>query len=207
MLKQWNIKIVFIIILILLCTRVETYSQVSKSFDSTKYKMFLPDLFKLQFAGGIGFLSVGIGYTFFNQKLDVTYFYGYVPKFVLTDDLHSVSLQLTAKFLRFKVNKTVELMPLNFGWFIHHTFGSEYWIKLPSNYPEKYYWWSPGRNSGVFLGGEIKNKLLSNKTAASGTAFYVRVGSRGLYIASKFGNSSIPLSDIIEFGFGIAVYR
>jgi|GEM_PF-2787348 hypothetical protein len=35
----------------------------------------------------------------------------------------------------------------------------------------------------------------------------MRVGSRGLYIASKFGNSSIPLSDIIELGFGVAVYR
>ena len=196
-----------IILLILLVTGVEAFGQVSQNSDSTRYKQFLPDYVKLQFAGGIGFVSLGVGYTFFKQKLEVSYFYGYVPKFVSTDDLHSVSLQLTAKLLRFKVNKTVELMPLNFGWFIHHTFGSEYWIKLPSNYPEKYYWWSPGRNSGVFLGGEIKTKLLSNKTPASGTAFYIRVGSRGLYIASKFGNSSIPLSDIIEFGFGVAVYR
>lgn len=191
----------------MLVAGVETFSQVSKNSDSVKYKRFLPDYVKLQFAGGIGFVSMGFGYTFFNQKLEVSYLYGYVPKFVSIDDLHSVSLQLTAKFLRFKINPDIELMPLNFGWFIHHTFGSEYWIKLPSNYPENYYWWSPGRNSGVFLGGEIKTKLLSNKTPASGTAFYVRAGSRGLYIVSKVGNSSIPLSDIIEFGFGVSVYR
>lgn len=205
--KQLNFKIVRAILLILLVTGVEAFSQVSQNSDSAKFKGFLPDYVKLQFAGGIGFVSLGVGYTFFKQKLEVSYFYGYVPKLVSTDDLHSVSLQLTAKLLRFKVNKTIELMPLNFGWFIHHTFGSEYWIKLPSNYPEKYYWWSPGRNSGIFLGGEIKTKLLSSKTPASGTAFYIRAGSRGLYIASKFGNSSIPLSDIIEFGFGVAVYR
>lgn len=35
----------------------------------------------------------------------------------------------------------------------------------------------------------------------------MRIGSRGLYIASKLGNSSIPISDIIELGFGVAVYR
>jgi hypothetical protein len=33
----------------------------------------------------------------------------------------------------------------------------------------------------------------------------MHVGSRGLYIASKFGNSSNPLDDIIEFRFGVAV--
>lgn len=191
----------------MLVTGVETFSQVSQNSDSARYQMFLPDYVKLQFAGGIGFLSLGVGYTFFKQKLEVSYFYGYVPEFVLTDDLHSVSLQLTARLFRFKVNPNIELMPLNIGWFIHHTFGSEYWIKLPEHYPEEYYWWSPGRNSGVFLGGEIRTKLLSNATPASGTAFYVRMGSRGLYLASKFGNSSIPLKDIIEFGFGVAVYR
>jgi hypothetical protein len=191
----------------MLVTGVETFSQVSQNSDSARYQMFLPDYVKLQFAGGIGFLSLGVGYTFFKQKLEVSYFYGYVPEFVSTDDLHSVSLQLTARLFRFKVNPNIELMPLNIGWFIHHTFGSEYWIKLPEHYPEEYYWWSPGRNSGVFLGGEIRTKLLSNATPASGTAFYVRMGSRGLYLASKFGNSSIPLKDIIEFGFGVAVYR
>ena len=191
----------------MLVTGVKTFSQVSQNSDSARYQRFLPDYVKLQFAGGIGFLSLGVGYTFFKQKLEVSYFYGYVPEFVSTDDLHSVSLQLTAKLFRFKVNPNIELVPLNIGWFIHHTFGSEYWIKLPEHYPEEYYWWSPGRNSGVFLGGEIRTKLLSNATPASGTAFYVRMGSRGLYLASKFGNSSIPLKDIIEIGFGVAIYR
>lgn len=205
--KQFHFKIIRIILLILLVNGVDVFSQISQNSDSAKYKRYLPDYVKLQFAGGIGLISLGVGYSFLKHKLDVSYFYGYVPKFVSTDDLHSVSLQITAKLLRYKVSKTVEILPLNFGWFIHHTFGSEYWIKLPSNYPEKYYWWSPGRNSGVFLGGEIRTRFLSNKTPASGTAFYIRAGSRGLYIASKFGNSSIPFSDIIEFGFGVAVYR
>jgi hypothetical protein len=59
----------------------------------------------------------------------------------------------------------------------------------------------------VFLGGEIKTKLLAGKSPASGMAFYVRAGTRGLYLASKVGNHSIPLTDIIELGLGIALYR
>ncbi len=205
--KHTNFKIVLIITFFLLCSRFDAYSQVSQNTDSAKYKKFLPDYVKLQFAGGIGFLSVGVGYSFFKHRLDVSFFYGYVPKFISIDDLHSVSLQLTAKFFQFKVYENIELLPLNIGFFIHHTFGTEYWISLPSHYPDEYYWWSPGRNVGIFIGGEIKTKLLSDKTPASGTAFYVRVGSRGLYIASMFGNSTIPLSEIIEVGFGVAIYR
>ncbi|MBK7213207.1 MAG: hypothetical protein IPH88_07940 [Bacteroidales bacterium] len=185
----------------------ETCAQYSQKNDSAKYARFIPDYVKLQFAGGIGLLSAGVGYSFFKEKLEVSYFYGYVPKSVSIDDLHSVSLQVTAKFWRFKVNPGIEIVPLNVGWFIHHTFGNEYWITLPSHYPAEYYWWSPGRNSGIFLGGEIKTKLLSNKTPASGTAFYARLGTRGLYVTSKIGNSSIPFRDIVEFGFGVAFYR
>lgn len=205
-LRHTSFKALLISAFILLISMTVSYSQVSHKVDSASFKKFLPDYVKLQFAGGIGFLSTGIGYTFFDHRLDVSFFYGYVPEYFTVDDLHSISLQLTAKLFKFKY-KNIEILPLNIGWFAHHTFGNEYWVTLPDNYPDDYYWWSPGRNAGIFLGGEIKTKLLANKTPASGTAFYARVGTRGLYLASIVQNSSIPIRDIIELGFGVAVYR
>jgi len=202
--RKYRIVMIIITLLLGMMNLGAQETQVSKENHLEK---LIPDYAKLQFAGGIGLVSVGVGYTFFHQKLDISMFYGYVPKAFSVDDLHSISLQSTFKFFSIKTKHHIEILPLNIGWFAHHTFGNEYWVKLPDNYPEGYYWWSPGRNAGVFLGGEIKTKLFANKTPASGTAFYVRVGSRGLYLASKFGNSSIPLSDIIELGFGIAIYR
>ncbi len=65
MLKQWNFKIVLIIVLILLGNKAETLSQVLQNSDSAKDKRFLPDYKKLQLAGVIGFISMGVGYTFF----------------------------------------------------------------------------------------------------------------------------------------------
>ncbi len=180
-------------------------TDVARDAAAKGYK-YLPGYMKIQYAGGIGFLSIGAGYTFFHHRLDVSMFYGYVPKGLSIHSLHSISLQLTAKFLKYKVKK-VEILPLNFGWYAHHTFGNEFWLTLPDKYTKGYYWWSPGRTAGIFLGGEIKTKLILKNTPAAGTAFYVRVGSRGLYIASKFGNKTIPLKDIFELGFGIAVYR
>jgi len=185
----------------------KSIAQKNTPKDTSKYSMLIPDYMKLQYAGGIGFMSAGVGYTFFKDRLDVTMFYGYVPKTFGITDLQSISLQLTVKLLKYKIYDNIEILPLNFGWYAHHTFGSEFWITLPDKYSKGYYWWSPGRNAGIFVGGELKTKLLASGSPASGTAFYFRVGSRGLYIASKAGNSTIPLSDIIELGFGVAIYR
>ena len=206
-LKHMSFKSLHILVFAMVFSISTAYGQVSNKNDSASYSKYLPDYIKLQYAGGIGFLSAGVGYTFVDHRLDVSLFYGYVPSTFTVDDLHSISLQFTAKLIRIKASKNVEILPLNIGWYLHHTFGNEYWVKLPDNYPKDYYWWSPGRNAGVFIGGEIKTKLLSNKTPASGTAFYVRVGTRGLYLSSKVGNSSIPISDIVELGFGVAIYR
>ncbi len=206
-LKHMSFKVLLIVAFFMLHSQFEAFSQVSQKTDSAKYKKFLPDYVKLQYAGGIGFLSAGVGYTFIDHRLDVSLFYGYVPTWFTVDDLHSVSLQFTAKLIRIKASENIEILPLNIGWYLHHTFGNEYWVTLPDKYPKDYYWWSPGRNAGVFIGGEIKTKLFANETPASGTAFYVRVGTRGLYLSSKVGNSSIPISDIVELGFGVAIYR
>jgi len=200
-------KIVLILLFILANGIPNSFGNSFGSLDSTKYNKFIPDYVKLQFAGGIGILSPGVGYTFLNHKLDVSLFYGYIPESITVDDLHSISFQFTYKPFKYKPNDNIEILPLNFGVFTHKTFGSEFWVRLPDYYPDGYYWWYPGINAGMFLGGEIKTKLFANNTPASGTAFYVRIGSRGLYLASKLGNSSIPFADIIELGFGVAFYR
>lgn len=184
-----------------------TGSQYSTDSLTGKKLDLLPDYVKMQYAGGIGFISLGVGYTMLNDKLEVTYFYSYIPELITKDDLHSVSLQFTAKPVRFRINNDLEVLPINFGGFFHHTFGNEYWIRLPSHYPSEYYWWSPGKNAGMFIGGEIRTKLLANITPSSGTAVYIRAGTRISYLVSKVGNTTIPTGDIIEFGFGFAIYR
>ncbi|HCX98987.1 MAG TPA: hypothetical protein DG754_02495 [Bacteroidales bacterium] len=177
------------------------------SADSLERSKLLPHYVKLQYAGGIGFISPGIGYTFFDSRLDVTAFYGFVPKSIAKNSINSLSIQATSKLFEFAYGDIL-VHPFNLGFFLHYTFGSDYWVNLPSQYPDSYYWWSPGRMGGVFLGGEIKTKLFANKTPSAGTAFYFRVGSRVLYMVSLYGNEqTLNLSDILELGFGVAIYR
>jgi hypothetical protein len=186
--KPIRFSAIYLFAIIFLLGSFQIHAQELQQDKKGKLHYLIPDYVKLQYAGGIGFMSVGVGYTFFKHRLDVSMFYGYVPKAFSVDDLHSISLQLTAKLLHFKLNDKLDLLPLNFGWYAHHTFGNEFWITLPDKYADDYYWWSPGRNAGVFIGAELKTKLLATKSPASGTAFYIRIGSRGLYIAKQYNS-------------------
>ncbi|MEA3505682.1 MAG: hypothetical protein U9R32_10885 [Bacteroidota bacterium] len=177
--------------------------------DSRLHKIlkYRPDHYKLQFSGGTAFLSAGVGYSLFKEHLDITGYYGYVPKSVSLDDLHSFTLRFTVKTIHCNITENTEIMPLNIGMLMHHTFGNEYWVKLPDHYPKDYYWWSPGRNFGVFFGGEIRTKIKKENAFIDKVGVYYGVGTGILYITSAFGNSTIDITDILRLGVGIVIYR
>ena len=70
--KQLCFKIVLAVALGHMFNPTETCAQYSQKNDSAKYARFIPDYVKLQFAGGIGLLSAGVGYSFFKEKLVVS---------------------------------------------------------------------------------------------------------------------------------------
>jgi len=169
-------------------------------------KNIYPNHYKLQFAGGIGFMSVGLGYNFFKERIDISYFYGYVPEWFSNEDLHSVSLQLSGKPIKLRLNDKLDYYPLNIGIFLHHTFGSEYYITLPDHYPEDYYWWYPGRTGGLFLEGQLNYSFQDTNKRFSKVGIYYRIVTRGVYLTSKISNHSIPIEDIFSLGFGVILY-
>ncbi|MCB2195709.1 MAG: hypothetical protein KQH79_07600 [Bacteroidetes bacterium] len=181
-------------------------NSLGKEPNSNWLKTFYPNHYKVQFAGGIGFLSAGFGYDFFNNRVDLSYFYGYVPQWHSEEDLHSVSLQISGKPFKLDLTHKVKYYPLNIGIFIHHTFGEEYYLTLPDHYPEDYYWWYPGRTGGLFIEGQLNYRYKKPDQNFSEIGFYYRIVTRGVYLTSKFSNSSIPLEDIFSLGLGIVIY-
>jgi len=73
-LKPSDFRILVMISFFLLCVNPGSNGQTGQRTDSVKYKRFLPDYVKMQFAGGIGFLSPGVGYSFFKQRFEVSCF-------------------------------------------------------------------------------------------------------------------------------------
>ena len=174
--------------------------------DTNGLKKLYPHHYKVQFAGDIGFLSAGFGYDFFNNRMDLSCFYGYVPKKFSKENIHSVSLQLTGNPFKFNIKSRFEYYPLNVGLFIQHTFGEEYHLTLPDRYPDQYYRWYPGRSGGLFFEGQLNYQYKNSSQIFSKIGFYYRIVTRVIYVTSKYSNSSIPLEDIFNLGLGIVIY-
>lgn len=153
-----------------------------------------PHHVKLQFAGSIGFLSVGTGYEFAKKKLQADVYYGYVPKQIGGINIHSVSAKLT--WLPVSLHKndyTFNL--LTTGFLANYAFGKQYDFSRESF---SYYGFPTAAHFALFVGGGItKNKF----------GLYYELGSTDRELVSfASNNKGLKFHDILNIGIG-ARYR
>jgi hypothetical protein len=171
-----------------------------------RVKPFLPDHCKLQFAGSIGFLSTGIGYTFLNNRIDLELYYGFVPSFAGNYFLHSVTLKNGYHFLRKKLKHTWSITPLSIGLFTNYAFGDQFYLFLPKNYPDGYFFWSSALRCHIFLGTDMEKTLSRPFMCIRQVGGYLEFNSNDLYLVSFFGNIDyFSILDIIRMGMGMKI--
>jgi hypothetical protein len=167
-------------------------AQVRKGFTK-----LLPHYVKLQFAGGIGFLSGGFGYESKNKKFQADLSYGYVPENVGGIEIHSVTGKLTWAPVSRRLKNTMQLDLLTTGLYINYAFGKQYFLFSPENYPLKYYGIPSALHMGIFIGEGIRWKRL---------ALYYELGSTDRELSSFITNArSINFTDILNLGIGIRI--
>jgi hypothetical protein len=157
--------------------------------EKTK-RSIVPHHVKLQFAGTIGFMSVGAGYKFAKNKLEGDFFYGYVPKKIGGINIHSVTAKLTWIPVTLKKN-TYKFDLLTTGVLVNYAFGKQYDISRTSF---DYYGFPTAAHVALFAGGGItKNKL----------GLYYELGTTDRELISFASNTKgIKFHEIINIGFG-----
>jgi hypothetical protein len=170
--------------------------------DSARNKV-LPDHLKLQFAGEIGFLSIGAGYQTKNKKWEADLYYGYVPKSIGGVTIHSLTAKLTSlPFKPFQRNQT-SFNPLSAGVLINYTFGKQYFGFTPENYPFEYYGFPTSVHAGAFIGGQVNKNIKGNRTFRS-IGLYYEIVTYDVLLVSYLGNKkSLSIPDILSLGLGI----
>jgi hypothetical protein len=154
----------------------------------------LPHHAKLQFAGSIGFISVGAGYEFAKKKLQGDFYYGYVPEKVGGINIHSITAKLTWLPVSIKKND-FKFDLLTAGVLVNYAFGKQYDISLESF---EYYGFPTAAHFALFVGGGItKNKV----------GVYYEVGSTDRELVSYFSNlkGELKFHEIINIGIGARV--
>ena len=169
------------------------------------FKIKPPDNIKLQYAGGMGFISIGAGYTTKNQKLEGDLYYGYLPESVGGVSIHSISGKITWIPIHPVSIKKYQVEPLMTGLIVNYSFGKQYYSFDPPYYPYRYYSFPTAIHSALFLGSRIGHNFPTNAFVRQ-LSFYYEILSFDREIISLVSNpKSLQVTDIVILSLGIRI--
>ena len=166
-----------------------------------RHRWFMPDQYKLQFAGSIGFMSVGFGYEI-GQIYQPALFIGYVgPHWGGSlNRIVTVSMKNTFRFTRQPVCKY--FMPyggLSINWGnTNNTFKT-----LPDYYPDEYYFQNMV-HFAPFVGGELKFSLKGKYFNAVGV--YSEISAFDAYLLEAIRTKYVKPHMALSLAVGITFY-
>lgn len=196
-----KVKIIYLLILLTVGQRT-----MAQSEQETEKLWIIPDYAKLQYAGAIGFLSAGVGYTQFDGKMETELLVGFLPESIGGDNL--TTLTLRTNFLPWKINMEpdkIDVIPFYGGAFLSHTFGDQFYVFTPERYPRWYYGWPTALRLGVFVGSRLRIHLPEIDKIKSVDFFY-EVGSYDLKLVSFIQNlDALSLLDVVNIAAGIKI--
>ena len=176
--------------------RVEGYRNLWESL--------MPTYTKLQYAGGMGLMNVGFGWSYGkNHQWETDVFLGFIPRY--SSDNAKMTFTLKQNYIpwRIKLNDTFTFEPLECGLYFNTVFSDEFWTKEPDRYPKGYYNFSTRVRTHAFVGQRLRFNIPDKKRlfARSITAFY-EISSCDLYIVSAFTNHLNP-NDYLRLSLGL----
>ncbi len=181
-----------------------SHAQNSSSDTVSTCSRFIPTQAKLQFAGNIGFLAVGVGYQYMKRKIDLDLMYGYVPE-IYGGHLHSFTIKNTyTPFKSLELNENIKIDPFTIGLPLSYTFGKKYFFLPPKDqYPKRYYDYSSALRIGIFGGGRVKYDFGNDKVIKN-AAFYYELGTYDLMIHNYIFNiGEAKFGDLFSLGLGV----
>lgn len=170
-------------------------------------KFLIPDNAIVQFAGSIGYFSVGAGYDLFKNKRGILDFnYGYVPA-SKGGELNIVTAKIAYRVYEIKLKEWGKFYPFIPGLFLSYTFHPELSYRFNRNrYHPDYYHWSEAMRPHLSIANEIEfngEKLLKG-SGIKAVSVYTEFNTNDYYLINYFQNTSeLNLGDIFKLGIGL----
>jgi hypothetical protein len=167
-------------------------TSLSDSLKDVKYV-------KAQYAGNIGFVSVGAGKTFWNQKVTLDLSYGYLPKTLNGVSVHTVAFKSIYHFKGKQLGKS--RVGIYTGAGVTYNVTSNTYVRYPDYYPEGYYD-SNAFHLIPFIGTKLSVPI--DTRHFNRMSVYSEFGSIDYQIWYAIENKTIKLNQIWNFSFGLA---
>ena len=163
---------------------------------------YRPDYATIQFAGNIGFLSLGIGYQFFNNRINSEILYGFVPASISkAENINTITFKNTFPIIN-KKHKTVITSPIT-GFAVSYETGNNSFVKLPDKYPDDYY--RTNAFHFTFFVGAKAHKDFTKPIIIKGIDFYFEIGSVDTYLWYAMSQKINPRK-IFSLSVGVNLY-
>lgn len=167
------------------------------------WSKLIPSQVKLQYAGSIGFLSLGPGWDYGKKKQwETDLLLGIVPNFSRGKAAMSFTVKETYTPWSVKMTGRWSFEPLSTGLFVNSVFDEDFWVREPERYPKNYYKFSTRVRFHVFLAQRFTvtpNPYIPTRQLS----FYYELSTCDLYIMTKATNRYVALHDILSLAFGI----
>jgi hypothetical protein len=180
--------------------RAEPIADVGQARPPELRSFHAPDHLKLQTGGFLGLATVGLGLSAFEDHLNVTGYYGWVPQSVGGIEIHSFAMVLVGRAARSRFGDW-RWIPVYAGAGALYVRGEGFFVVLPDRYPDGYYLPTGIRALGV-LGTELELRASSGTDVASHGAFLEVVALDVLVHHWAANRDSVSLLEVFSTGLG-----
>jgi hypothetical protein len=156
----------------------------------------IPKTVQLQYAGDMGFLSLGVGYTFLKDKGSVNFIYGYLPEWVNGVEVNTIAVKGTYQLLPLNVNPQIKTSTY-VGTTVMRSFAHNTYVDFPSYFPHKYYF-TNALHVSLIIGQNLKFNKLKN------ISIFTEISTLDYYLYYFIKNKHIDFQDIWNLSFGIS---
>ncbi len=169
------------------------------------WEKLIPQYYKLQYAGSIGFLSAGIGWSYCKERLETDLLWGIVPQY--DDSRSKLTFTIRQQYIPFHIilgDTRWSFEPLTASFFMNTILDGRFWEEEPKGkYPSSYYNFSTKVRFNLGVGQQITLDLPTKYHKS--VSFYYQLSSCDLYVVSYATNKYLKLKDILSLAFGVKV--
>lgn len=171
-------------------------------------RVFIPDHLRIQYAGAIGFISIGTGYNI-GKRYEATLMFGLDNKTFGNSKESIFTLALKNSFNLYKpikIYKRISFIP-TIGASINWGYTNNTFNKLPEHYPNSYYFQNK-IHLAPFIGSKIRYNFDKTKTKPYRRAIelYAELGTIDAYLLECIRTEYVKIDDILNLAIGINIY-
>lgn len=187
------------LVLMALFTASQTLAQEVDSTGGRRW--YAPDFAHIQYAGNIGFISGGVGFSSRLRNYQLALLYGYVPKAVANVRIHTLTARNTFPILRYPLKNSQTLIPY-VGLGLSFEVGGNAFFLMPSHYPESYYDYPKNMRVLAYGGAKVQQIFQEDWHGLRGVEFFAEAGTIDLYVWYKAMSREITLSQVFSLAVG-----